>query len=138
MLKRTFSSVFYLTINNSRWFSLTAISNREQKRDIDQTSVEIKNEHRQFARFHSKNQTEEQKELDIQKPRFNRYNVTKFNSKKTSKKKSIDDDDNDIFTEEKDDLTMLGADRKAFSLSSAKSTQKPSTTAVSLNKKTET
>jgi hypothetical protein len=138
MLKRTISFVFLSTLNNRRLFSLTTISNRYQQREIN-------NQHRPFGRFHSNSKTriqqnqyaereKEEEDLDVRKPQFNRYNITRssFN------KKSIEDDDNDLFSEEKDDLTMIGTDKKAFSSPSITSASKPSTTAVSLSKKTET
>jgi hypothetical protein len=147
MLKRTISSIFFATINNRRLFSLTTISNRQQQRNVNEHSNEVNNQHRQSGNFHSrsssfKNRTQqnkhtEEQDLDIKKPQFNRYNATRFGSKRSSKRKSIEDDETDLFSEEKDNLTMLGTDKKAFSLSSTTPAQKPSTTAVSLNQKTE-
>ena len=138
MFKRTVS----LILNNHRLFSLTAISNRYQSRDTGQ----VNNQHRPFGKFHSrpsnsKNRTQQNRyaqraaeELDVEKPQFNRYNVARpsFN------RKPIEDEDNDLFSEEKDDLTMLGTDKKAFSASLTTPASKPTTTTVSLSKKTET
>ncbi|CAF1303232.1 unnamed protein product [Rotaria sordida] len=135
MLKRTISSIYFITINNRRLFSLTTILNRQQQKNIN----EINNQHRQFERssnFKNRLQQNKNKEedLDIKKSRFNKYNINRLHSKK-----SIDDDENDIFAEEKDNLTILGTDKKAFSSSlTTHHTEKPSTTAISLNKKTET
>jgi len=147
MLKRTVSLIFFATINNRRLFSLTTISNRQQKRNINEYSNEINNQHREFGKFHSrssnfknriqKNTSEQREEnLDVKKPQFNRYNVTRLRSKVAFNKKPIEDDENDLFAEEKDDLTMLGTDKKAFSSSSTMPTQKPTTTAISLTKNT--
>jgi hypothetical protein len=141
MLKRTVSLVFFATINNRRLFSLTTILNRQQQRNVN----EINNQHREFRKFHSRssnfkkriqqNKTEDREEdLDIKKPRFNRYNVTRLYSKTPLNKKSLEDDENDIFSEEKDNLTILGTDKKTFSSSSTIPAQKPSTTAISLTK----
>lgn len=139
MLKRTVSLIYFSTINNRRLFSLTSISNSryEQK-----NKTEVNNQHREFAKFHSnsKNQIKQNKkeeDLDVKKPQFNRYNLTQSHSKPSSKKNFFDDEENDLFAEEKDDLTMLGTDKKAFSSSSTTSNQKPSTTAISLTRKTE-
>ncbi len=145
MLKRTVSLVFFSTINNRRLFSLTTILNRQQQRNVNEYSNEINNQHREFGKFHSRssnfkkriqqNKTDDREEdLDIKKPRFNRYNVTRLYSKTSLNKKSLDDDENDIFSEEKDDLTLLGTDKKTFSSSSTIPAQKPSTTAISLTK----
>jgi hypothetical protein len=142
MLKRTVSLVYFSTLNNRRLFSLTTVSNRYQPRD----TTEINNQHRPFGRFHSRSSNlknrlqqnkyskREEEDLDVKKPQFNRYNITRpsFN------KKSLEDDENDLFSEEKDDLTMLGTDKKAFSSSSTTPAPKPSTTVVSLTTKTET
>jgi len=148
MLKRTVSFIFFATINNRRLFSLTTISNRQQQRNINEYSNEINNQHRQFGKFHSrssnfKNQIQQNKnekreeDLDIKKPQFNRYNVTQLRSRIPFNKRFLEEDnENDLFSEEKDDLTMLGTDKKAFSSSSTIPAQKPSTTAVSLAKKT--
>jgi hypothetical protein len=141
MLKRTVSLVFFATINNRRLFSLTTILNRQQQRNVN----EINNQHREFRKFHSRssnfkkriqqNKIEDREEdLDIKKPRFNRYNVTRLYSKTSLNKKSLEDDENDIFSEEKNDLTILGTDKKTFSSSSTIPAQKPSTTAISLTK----
>lgn len=65
--------------------------------------------------------------FDHQKVRFNRYKT----------RKSIDDDENDLFAEEKDDLTMLGTDRKALSHSSTTPAQRSTPTAISVSKKTD-
>jgi hypothetical protein len=141
MLKRTVSLVFFATINNRRLFSLTTILNRQQQRNVN----EINNQHREFGKFHSRssnfkkriqqNKIEDREEdLDIKKPRFNRYNVTRLYSKTSLNKKSLEDDENDIFSEEKNDLTILGTDKKTFSSSSTIPAQKPSTTAISLTK----
>jgi hypothetical protein len=141
MLKRTVSLVFFATINNRRLFSLTTILNRQQQRNVN----EINNQHREFGKFHSRssnfkkriqqNKTDDREEdLDIKKPRFNRYNVTRLYSKTSLNKKSLEDDENDIFSEEKNDLTILGTDKKTFSSSSTIPAQKPSTTAISLTK----
>lgn len=141
MLKRTVSSIVFATINNRRLFSLTTILNRQQQRNVN----EINNQHREFGKFHSRssnfkkriqqNKTEDREEdLDIKKPRFNRYNVTRLYSKTSLNKKSLEDDENDIFSEEKNDLTILGTDKKTFSSSSTIPAQKPSTTAISLTK----
>jgi hypothetical protein len=143
MLKRTISSIFFTTINNRRSFSLTTISNRQQQRNTNEYSTEVNNQHRQFGKFHSRssnfknriqqNKTIDEADLNIKKPRFNKYNTTRFPSK------PIEDNENDLFSDEKDNLTMLGTDKKAFSLSSPTTPiQKPITTAVSLNKKTQT
>ncbi|CAF1345369.1 unnamed protein product [Rotaria magnacalcarata] len=149
MLKRTVSSVFYITINNRRLFSLTSILNRQQKRNSNgEYSPQVNNQHRQFAQFHqrsskSKNRIQQNKDtkekhLDIEKPQFNKYTSTRFNSMKSVNAKPIEDDDNDIFSEEKDNLTMFGTDKKAFSQSSTSPVPKPSTNAISLNKQAET
>jgi hypothetical protein len=147
MLKRTVSFIFFSTINNRRLFSLTTISNRQQQKNINEYPNEINNQHRPFGKFHSrpsnvknriqqnKNQEREMEDLDVKKPQFNRYNVTQSRSRIPYNKKPLQDDENDLFSEEKDDLTMLGTDKKAFSFSSTTPAQKPSTTAVSLNKK---
>jgi len=141
MLKRTVSFVFFTTINNRRLFSLTTILNRQQQRNVNEYSIEINNQHREFGKFHSRSsnfkkriQQNKNEDLDIEKPRFNRYNVTRLQSKTPSHKKSLEDDENDIFSEEKDDLTILGTDKKTFSSSSIIPAQKPSTTAISLTK----
>jgi hypothetical protein len=147
MLKRTVSSIVFATINNRRLFSLTAISNRQQHRNADEYANEVNNQHREFGKFHPRssnfkkriqqNKNVQEQDLDDIKPQFNRYNTNRLHSRKPSKNKPIEDDENDLFAEEKDDLTMLGTDKKAFSSSSITPAQKPSTTAVSLTKKTE-
>jgi len=148
MLKRTVSFVFFTTINNRRLFSLTTILNRQQQRNVNEYSNEINNQHREFGKFYSRssnfkkriqqNKNEDgEEDLDIKKPRFNRYNVTRLQSKTPSHKKSLEDDENDIFSEEKDDLTILATDKKTFSSSSTIPAQKPSTTAISLTKNSE-
>ncbi|CAF0821603.1 unnamed protein product [Adineta steineri] len=144
MLKRTVSSLVLATINNRRLFSLTTISNRQTTRNDNEYSDEVNNQHRQFNKFHprssnfkNKNKHVKEEELNDIKPKFNRYNTTRLHSRNPSKKKSIEDDEDDLFSEEKDNLTMLGTDTKAFSSSSNKPIQKPSSTAISLNKRTE-
>jgi len=67
---------------------------------------------------------------EASKPKFNRYNATQ-----QFKTKPIEDPDETLFNEEKDDLTMLGTDQKAYAPSSTSKTDKPTTTAVSLQKK---
>ena len=153
MLKRTISSFFLATVNvnNRRLFSLTSIANRQQQRYIDEYSTELNNQHRPFGKFHSRSpnpkkrlekrppdEQEETADFDVRKPQFNRYNTTRTHSKLSKNKKSLEDDDNDLFSEEKDDLTMVGTDKKAFSSSLTTATSRPTTTTISLNKKTET
>ena len=152
MLKRTVSSILFTTLNNRRLFSLTSISNRQEQR-----STEVNNQHREFGKFHSRSsnsrnqfqrkmvreqEEEEDKrerdDLDARKPRFNRYNISRTRSRFPQNKKSFEDDDNDIFSEEKDDLTMLGTDKKAFAPSLTTTTSKPTTKAVSLSTKSQT
>ncbi|CAF4092783.1 unnamed protein product, partial [Rotaria sp. Silwood1] len=146
MLKRTVSSIYLITINNCRLFSLTTILNRQQQKNTNEYLNKINNQHRQFHlrssnfknRIKQNKNKEEQENFDVKKPLFNRYNVTRLHSKTSFNKKPIEDDENDIFAEEKDDLTMVGIDKKTFSSSSTIPTEKPTTTAISLNKKTET
>lgn len=144
MLKRTVSSILLTTLNNRRLFSLTSICNRQQQRSTDEYSTELNNQHRQFSKFHSrssnsKKMTKEQVDFDLKQPQFNRYNIARTHSKFPNNKKSFDhDDENDIFSEEKDDLTMLGTDKKAFSSSITTTASKPTTNAVSLKTKTGT
>jgi hypothetical protein len=149
MLKRTISSVLFATINNRRWFSLTTISNRqEQQKNVNNYSNEGNNQQRQFGNFQSRpsnsknriqqNKRAEEEDLDVIKPQFNRYNTTRSRSKVLSNTKPIEDEENDLFAEEKDDLTMLGTDKKAFSSLSTVPAQKPSKSAISLAKKTDT
>jgi hypothetical protein len=133
MLKRTVP----LILNNRRLFSLTTILNRYQSRETN----EVNNQHRPFGRFHSRSSNSknrfaqrEKEDLDVEKPQFNRYNVVQ----PSFKRKPIEDEENDLFSEEKDDLTMVGTDKKAFSSSLTTPASKPTTTAVSLSKKTET
>ena len=143
MLKRTVSSIFLSNVANHRLFSLSALTNRH----VSEYPSRVNNKHRQFGRFHPRsssfqdqmqrihNLNKQDSTFDEIKPQFTQYNVGRVQSKISSKKKALedDDDDNDIFSEEKDDLTILGSDKKAFS--SAISSQKPTSTAVSLNKK---
>jgi hypothetical protein len=149
MLKRTVSSTFFSTINNRRLFSLTTASHRQPQKNINEYSSEVNNRHRQFGKFHPRspnfksrmqqihNVKADDDDLDEIKVRFNRYNNTRLRSAIPSKSSAIEDDDNDLFSEEKDDLTMLGADRKAFSTTSTSVVEKPSSTAISLANKTE-
>ena len=151
MLRRTVSPVLYVTINNRRLFSLTTAFKRQQHKNINEYSTEVNNEHRQFSQFYSRssnsssqirrNKSKKEKaeeELDVNKPQFNRYNVSRIHSTVSTNKKFIEDDENDLFGEEKDDLTMLGTDKKVFSLSTI-SDKKPNPNVVSsLTKKTET
>ena len=109
MLQRTVMSVFRSTAVTRRLFSSSTISHRQQQRSTGYENV------------------------STLKPRFNRYKTTRFRPKE-----SVNDGENDLFSEEKDDLTMLGTDKKAFSAPSALLEQKSSKTAVSLGKKSET
>ena len=141
MLKRSVSLIFLARITNRRLFSLTTILNRQrQQKNTNDYSIELNNQHRDFGKFQNikykkkTNQNSEKEDLDVKKPQFNRYKVTQSYS---ANKKSLEDDDNDIFSEEKDNLTMLGIDKKTFSSSSTISSSKPTSTAISLDKKTE-
>ncbi|UJR15260.1 hypothetical protein I4U23_002215 [Adineta vaga] len=143
MLKRTISSIFLSNVTNHRLFSLSATSYRK----IPEYSHELNNRHRPFGKFHPRspsfqnqmqqihNMNKQEDNLDDIKPQFNKYKVTRSQSKISSNMKTIEDDnDNDLFSEEKDDLTMLGTDKKA--LSSTMSSQRPTSSAISLTKKT--
>ena len=58
----------------------------------------------------SEKEQEQKEDLDVEKnPQFNRYKVTQSYSRN---KKSLEDDDNDIFSEEKGNLTMLRTGKK--------------------------
>lgn len=147
MLKRTISSLFLATVkvNNCRLFSLTTIDNRQQQRYTDEHSTELNNQHRPFGKFHARSsnprnrlQHPSDKQEEERKPQFNRYNTTRTHSKLSTNKRSVEDDDHDLFSEEKDDLTMVGTDKKAFSSSLITTTSKPTTTTISLDKKPET
>ncbi|CAF1039172.1 unnamed protein product [Adineta ricciae] len=144
MLKRTVSSIFLSNVTTRRLFSLSALTNRH----VSEYPSRVNNKHRQFGRFHPRspsfqdqmqrihNLNKQDSTFDEIKPQFTQYNVARVQSKISSKKRATeDDDDNDIFSEEKDDLTMLGSDKKAFS--SAISSQKPTSTAMSLNRKSD-
>ena len=149
MLKRTVSSIYFSTINNRRLFSLTAVFSRQPDKSTNGSSSEVNNRHRQFGKFHPRsssfktrmqqvhNTEVEDEDLDDVKVRFNKYNSTRLRSATPSKNRPIEDNDNDLFSEEKDDLTMLGADKKAFSSASTSLTEKPTSTAISSTHKTE-
>ena len=115
MLQRTVTSAFRATAITRRLFSLSTVSHREQQRSTGYENV------------------------STLKPRFNRYKTNRFRPKGSANIKAVNDgDENDLFAEEKDDLTMLGTDKKAFSAASGSPEQKSSKTAVSLGKKSET
>ena len=151
MFKRTVTSWILTTITSRRLFSLTSLASRQYpSKQTDEDAAEVNNQHRPFARFHersSNSRSRTQKytrdnrtegDLDDIKPRFNRYSAARPSPRSATSTKPIDDDVSNLFSEETDDLTMLGVDKTTFASPSSKTGQKPTSTAVSTAKKPQT
>jgi hypothetical protein len=141
MLQRIRPTRFVSTICNHRLLSLSARVQRQQS--FTDSTVDVRNQDRPFNRLHPRSSNFKQSRSSMNKTRSIDNDMemaqVKFNRYKTTKKvQAVTEQDGDLFAEETDHLTILGADRQAFSSSTTQSIDMSMPKVVSMSSKSET
>ena len=127
-----------------RLFSVTKTSfSRNASKDDDVYAVKVDNQHREWSHMFknsSKNRSSRSKpaknknESDEIESKFNRYRLAE-NLTKSNVKPLTDDVNIDPFSEEPENLTILGADKQNFSSVSKGNVERRMSNAISLDTK---